>query len=102
MTRFILFVARDGEAIVRSKTCPDLQSAERWAFETVREYFEIDDDLLEGLWDIASETDGLILMDFEQFDHSSKLICDPPQPSLLSTTAATTARHSVTRSIAIP
>lgn len=68
MQKFILFAARDGETIVRTTVSPDMKTAEGWAFETVRSYFEINMEFIEDFIDIQSETDGMILMEFEKLD----------------------------------
>lgn len=66
MKKFLLFAARDGEAIVRTTFCPDLKAAEDWAFEIVQTHYEIDLQFLEDFVDIESEIDGMILMDFDK------------------------------------
>lgn len=83
MTNFILFAARDGEAIVQLKTCLDLEAAECWAFDTVKSHFEIETEFLEGFSEIVSETDGMILMDFEKLVQFSLLNNDSSESSLI-------------------
>lgn len=71
MKKFILFAARDGEAIIRTKFCCDLDAAERWSYETLRDHYKIEMEISDEYVDIGSETDGVILMEFEKLIHSS-------------------------------
>lgn len=71
MKKFILFAARDGEAIIRTTFCYDMEVAERWSFETLRRHYKIETDLSDEYVDIGSETDGVILMEFEKFVQAS-------------------------------